>query len=411
MSSPSTFPCSLQGKNILFGVTGSIAAFKVAGWVHAIAGENGDVNVVMTRSATRFVSSLTFSALSGNQVFTDMFGEGPGEAMAHISLPRAADVVVIAPATAQTIARLAQGLADDLLCTAVLASQAPVVVCPAMNSNMLEHPVTQRNMQILRELGYHVVEPDSGMLACGEEGAGRLPQWDTVREVLLSLFTDHDLAGQTVLITAGPTREPLDPARYLSNRSSGKMGYALARTAHRRGAQVTLISGPVQLDTPPGVEKVSVMTAREMQEAVVRGAAAVSIIIKAAAVADFRPKNSSQQKMKKAGAELHLELTANPDILAELGEKRRVGQVLVGFAAESNDHEAEGRRKLHDKNVDLMVVNDILGDKTGFDVDTNQVTLISRERVEPLPLLSKEETANRIWDQVVSLLSKQENEF
>ncbi|MBW1749526.1 MAG: bifunctional phosphopantothenoylcysteine decarboxylase/phosphopantothenate--cysteine ligase CoaBC [Deltaproteobacteria bacterium] len=394
----------MQGRNILFGVTGSIAAFKAAGWVHALAKEEAQVSVVMTRSATRFVSSLTFGALSGKKVYTDMFAESEGEAMAHITLPRTTDVVLVAPATAQTIARLAHGIADDLLSTAVLACTAPVVICPAMNSNMLEHPATQRNVAILKELGYFVVEPDSGLLACGDEGAGRLPEWDGVREILLGLFADHDLAGHEVLITAGPTREPLDPARYLSNRSSGKMGYALARTARRRGAHVTLISGPAQLDPPPGVDIVQVLTAREMEEAVREHARIASVIVKAAAVADFRPKNVSEQKIKKAGADPYLELTANPDILAGLGRKRKDNQILVGFAAESNNHEAEGLRKLKDKNVDLMVVNDILGEKTGFDVDTNQVTLISHDGVEQLALISKEETANRIWDRVVSLL-------
>ena len=396
--------CTMQGRNILFGVTGSIAAFKAAGWVHALAKEEAQVAVVMTRSATRFVSSLTFGALSGKQVYSDMFAEGDGEAMAHITLPRTTDVVLIAPATAQTIARLAHGMADDLLSTAVLACTAPVVICPAMNSNMLAHPATQRNLDVLKELGYFVVEPASGLLACGDEGAGRLPEWDEVREILLGLFAGDDLAGQKVLITAGPTREPLDPARYLSNRSSGKMGYALARTARRRGAHVTLISGPVQLDPPPGANIVQVSTAREMEEAVREHAGMASVIIKAAAVADFRPKNVSEQKIKKAGADLYLELTANPDILADLGRKRKDNQILVGFAAESSNHEAEGLRKLRDKNVDLMVVNDILGEKTGFDVDTNQVTLISHDGVEQLALMSKEETANRIWDRVVSLL-------
>jgi phosphopantothenoylcysteine decarboxylase/phosphopantothenate--cysteine ligase len=394
----------MQGRNILFGVTGSIAAFKAAGWVHALAKEEAQVSVVMTRSATLFVSSLTFGALSGKQVYADMFAEGDGEAMAHITLPRTTDVVLIAPATAQTIARLAHGMADDLLSTAVLACTAPVVICPAMNSNMLAHPATQHNLDILRELGYIVVEPASGLLACGDEGAGRLPEWDGVREILLGLFASDDLAGQKVLITAGPTREPLDPVRYLSNRSSGKMGYELARTARRRGAHVTLISGPVQLDPPPGVDIVQVSTAQEMGEAVRQHAVSASVIVKAAAVADFRPKNASEQKIKKAGADPYLELTANPDILADLGRKRKDNQILVGFAAESNNHEAEGLRKLKDKNVDLVVVNDILGEKTGFDVDTNQVMLISHDGVEQLELMSKEETANRIWDRVISLL-------
>ncbi len=362
------------------------------------------MTVVMTRAATRFVSSLTFGALSGNRVYTDMFGEGDNETMAHITLPRMSDLVLIAPATAQTIARLAQGMADDLLCTAVLAGTAPMIICPAMNSNMLAHPATRRNLNTLKELGYVVIEPDTGLLACGDEGAGRLPEWDSVREVLLGLFIDDDLAGRKVLITAGPTREPVDPARYLSNRSSGKMGYALARTAKRRGADVVLISGPVHLEPPPGVELVQVLTARDMKKAVDKYAAESSVIVKAAAVADFRPTHAGVRKIKKAQAELKLELTPNPDILTELGRDRRADQILVGFAAESNDHEAEGRRKLKDKRVDLMVVNDIMGEKTGFDADTNQVTLISNDGVEQLALMSKEQTANCIWDRVAAML-------
>ena len=395
---------TLAGKRILFGVTGSIAAFKAAGWVHALAKEEARVTVVMTRSATRFVSSLTFDALSGNQVYTDMFSEGEDETMAHITLPRAADLILIAPATAQTIARLAHGFADDLLSTTVLAAIVPVVICPAMNSNMLAHAATQKNIQTLKELGYVVLDPDSGLLACGDEGAGRLPEWESVREILLGLLGTDDLTGHNVLITAGPTREPLDPARYLSNRSSGKMGYALARTARRRGAKVTLVSGPVQLEAPPGVDHIPVVTAKEMLEAVMKFADKASIIVKAAAVADFRPQTISTHKIKKTGAVPELSLIPNRDILAELGKNRRTGQLLVGFAAESCNHEAEGMRKLVDKNVDLMVVNDILGEKTGFDVDTNQVTLVTRNGVERLQLMSKEETADQIWDRVVDLL-------
>ena len=398
--------CTLKNRSILLGITGSIAAFKVAGWASTMVQEGGNVSVMMTESSTRFVSSLTFAALTSNQVVTDMFGEGEDEAMAHITLSRSVDAVLIAPATAQTIARLAHGMADDLISTAVLASEAPVVVCPAMNSRMLAHPATQRNINILKELGYFIVKPDSGMLACGEEGSGRLPEWDRVREELLGLFVEKDFLGRKVLITAGPTREPIDPARYLSNRSSGKMGYALARVARRRGGRVTLVSGPVNLAPPPDVECVNVLTAAEMHKAVMERAADSSIIIKAAAVADFKPQESSPRKIKKSGADLTLELTANPDILAGLGKARTDHQLLVGFAAESDNHEDEGQRKLYDKNVDLMVVNDILGEKTGFDVDTNQVTLVTRKSVQPLPLLSKEETAGRILDKILELSRK-----
>ncbi|MCW5204905.1 bifunctional phosphopantothenoylcysteine decarboxylase/phosphopantothenate--cysteine ligase CoaBC [Desulfobulbus sp. N2] len=368
---------TMQGRKILFGVTGSIAAFKAAGWVSSLAKEEARVTVMMTESATRFVTPLTFGALSGNQVYTDMFSTEAEEVMAHITLSSDADAILIAPATAQTLARLAHGMADNLLAAAVLAAAAPVVVCPAMNAKMLAHPATQRNLATLRELGYIIVEPECGSLACGEVGSGRLAEWDPVRETLLALFVEQDLAGENVLITAGPTREALDPARYLSNRSSGKMGYALARTARRRGAEVTLISGPTNFPAPPGVTMVSVQTAAEMAEAVREHADHASIIIKAAAVADFKPKNVASLKIKKTGADLRLELEPNQDILATLGRERRADQVLVGFAAESNNHEAEGRRKLQTKKADLIVVNDILGKQSGFDVDTNQVTLIT----------------------------------
>lgn len=393
----------MQGRKVLLGVTGSIAVFKAAGWVSALAKEEAQVTVMMTEAATRFVTPLTFGALSGHQVSTDMFSTDAEEMMAHISLSGDAEVVLIAPATAQTIAQLAQGMADNLLTAAVLASAAPVVVCPAMNSKMLAHPATQRNLATLKELGYRIVEPENGPLACGEVGSGRLAEWETVRETLLGLFADQDLAGQHILITAGPTREPLDPARYLSNRSSGKMGYALARTAQRRGAEVVLVSGPTSLPAPPGVTMVPVQTAAEMAEAVQEHAPGAQIIIKAAAVADFRAKEVASLKIKKKGADLQLDLVPNQDILASLGKERRQDQVLVGFAAESNNHEAEGRRKLEAKQVDLIVVNDILGQQTGFDVDTNQVTLITQEGAEQLALLSKEETANKIWDKVIAL--------
>jgi phosphopantothenoylcysteine decarboxylase / phosphopantothenate---cysteine ligase len=396
-----------QGRSLLFGVTGSIAAFKAAAWVHALVKEGAQVQVVMTQAATRFVSPLTFAALSGRPVHTEMFAEA--EAMTHIRLAQAADAVLLAPTTAHTLARLAHGLADDLLSTLVLACSAPVLVCPAMNSVMLAHPATQGNIEKLRQFGYTIVESDHGILACGDEGAGRLAEWDRVREALLLRLGPQDLAGHKILITAGPTQEPLDPARFLSNRSSGKMGYALARTARRRGAEVVLISGPVALAPPPGLTLISVQTAEEMAAAVFEQAPSASIVVKAAAVADFRPSNFSPQKVKKHRAETLLSLSPNLDILAELGKNRREGQFVLGFAAESCQHQAEGRRKLKAKNADLIVVNDILGQDTGFASDTNQITLITKEDTETLPLLSKEATADRIWDKVLSLLHKPMN--
>ena len=332
-----------------------------------------------------------------------MFEQGDETAMAHITLPQTTDLFLIAPATAHTIAKLASGLADDLLSTAALASTAPVLICPAMNTHMLVNQATQDNLNTLEQRGAIIVEPESGLLACGEVGAGRLARWDSVREAMLGVLSANDLAGEKILITAGPTREPLDPARYLSNRSSGKMGYALARTAKRRGAEVTLISGPVHLEPPPGIELIRIATAHEMLNAVQQKAASSSIIVKAAAVADFTPVTTNALKIKKTGTGMELKLKATTDILAELGHNRINDQIIVGFAAESNNHLAEGKRKLCHKNVDLMVVNDILGKNTGFDVDTNQVTLITENSVQQLKLLSKEETADKIWDKVLAL--------
>lgn len=394
----------LQGKRILFGVTGSIAAYKAAHWVRELVKEEAVVHVVLTEAAERFVTPLTFAALSGNPVHRDMFADSPDGVMAHINLSREADVLLVAPTTAQTLAKLAQGLADNLLTTAVLAARIPVLLCPAMNTAMWTHTATQDNLSRLRQLGYQVILPGCGSLACGESGDGRLTDWSCVREGLIALFQPQDLQGKNVLITAGPTREPLDPVRFLSNRSSGKMGYALARSAWQRGAAVTLISGPVALPPPPGVEVVAVTTADDMAQAVLSRSSQMDIVVKSAAVADFKATDCQPRKIKKTDQGLHLDLVKNIDILAALGQQRRPGQVLVGFAAESHAHLAEGQRKLREKGVDLMVVNDILGDRTGFDVATNQVTLIGHDFTQSLPLLSKEETAHRIWDAVIPLL-------
>ncbi len=394
----------LEGKKILLGVTGSIAAYKSADWVRSLIKEEAMVTVMMTGAAERFISALSFAALSGQCVYRDMFDEDPEGVMAHINLSRDADVILVAPATAQTIARISHGMADDLISTVVLAARKPVIICPAMNSNMLENPATQQNLKRLVEYGYHVVDPDSGSLACGDVGDGRLPDWDVAREAVLRVLTPNDFLGCPVLITAGPTREALDPARYVSNRSSGKMGYALARAAHRRGATVTLISGPVDLPHPPGVEVIKVSSASEMYTAVFEHREEAEVIIKSAAVADFRPDSYQPHKIKKKSESLQLNFIKNKDILSALGQRRKQGQLLVGFAAESKDHEQEGERKLLEKNIDLIVVNDILGKKTGFDVDTNQVTLIDRQGSTKLPLLSKEQTANGILDKIVSLV-------
>lgn len=396
------------GRNILVGVCGGIAAYKVVDWVRQLVRLGAEVTVVMTESATRFVSPLTFAALSGNKVHTDMFAGEGAEEIPHIELARNSDMIIIAPATASTIARLAHGLVDDLLTAAVLAAENQVVVCPAMNSNMFLHPATRSNIASLKSYGYQVVEPGAGLMACGDEGPGRLPDWSPVSETIHRLFSGQDLAGRSVLITAGPTEEPLDPVRYLSNRSSGKMGYALARVAARRGAEVTLISGPTALADPPYVNCVRVRTAMEMEEEVMARAEGMAVIIKSAAVSDFRPARQSKEKIKKKGAEPALELAANPDILANLGAGRGSAgqpQVLVGFAAESDDLINEGRRKLTAKNLDLIVVNDISADDAGFAVDTNRVVLLARDgNSRELPLMTKLEVADEILNTVTGLL-------
>ena len=398
---------TLAGKRIVVGVTGSIAAFKVAGWVSSLAKEEARVAVMMTDSACRFVAPLTFAALSGERVHTRLFTQEGAEAIAHIQLAREADLVVIAPATAHTIARLAHGLADDLLACTVLATRAKVLVCPAMNSQMYTHPAVQENIEKLKGYGYQILTPESGRMACGTEGPGRLPEWELAREVMLQLLAVPDLAGEEILITAGPTREPLDPARFLSNRSSGKMGYALARTARRRGAEVTLISGPTALASLPGVSLVRVETAREMGEAVLAHCRQASVIVKAAAVGDFRPVMHFAEKVKKEQANLQLVLEQTTDILKELGRrKEKDGFLLVGFAAESQNHVVEGAKKLKNKNLDLIAINDIGSVNTGFEADTNQVTLLDKDGSSPLPLVSKEQTADLIWDHVVRMLAE-----
>ncbi|MBL4904039.1 MAG: bifunctional phosphopantothenoylcysteine decarboxylase/phosphopantothenate--cysteine ligase CoaBC [Desulfocapsa sp.] len=398
------------GEKIVVGVTGSIAAFKVAGWVSSLAKEGADVRVVMTESACRLVTPLTFAALSGNPVLTDMFAAEEAHSISHIQLGSEADLVLIAPATANTIARIAHGFGDDLLTTTVLAASCQVLVAPAMNSAMLLNPATKKNIQLLKELGHEVIEPVSGQMACKTDGPGRLPEWDDVREQLLASLVEQDLQGEKILITAGPTREALDPARFLSNRSSGKMGYALARTAKRRGADVLLVSGPTSLPTPHGVKRLDIQTAEEMHSTVVESCQDMSVIIKAAAVSDFCPEHIRADKVKKEDAEFVLKLKQTPDILKELGEnKDKHGYLLVGFAAESCDHRAAGKKKLIKKNLDLIAINDISGKNSGFEADTNEVTLLDSTGFTELPLSSKEKIANLILDKVVALLARKKD--
>lgn len=397
----------LADKKILFGISGSIAVYKAAEWVRELAKTGADVTVVMTDAATRFVSSLTFATLSGNRVYTGMFEPDAGENVTHINLARECDLFIIAPATAQTIAKLANGFADNLLSSLALASRAKILVFPAMNSNMYCHAATQANLARLKEYEYSIIEPEEGILACGDEGVGRLVEWGVAREAILSSFTPQDLEEQTVIITAGPTYEPFDPARHMSNRSSGKMGFALARSAKRRGAKVILISGPTSLEAPSGVEMINVTSAVQMHDAVMENYNNADIVVMSAAVSDYRPEKTMAQKIKKGSNSIGLEMVPNPDILKELGKRKDKTKrpLLVGFAAESNDHLDEGKRKLKEKNLDLIVINDIIGKDTGFGTDTNQVNLIDRDyQLEKLSLLSKEECAFIIWDKIVKLL-------
>ena len=391
------------GKNIVVGVSGSIAAFKTATWVSDLAKEESLVHVVMSQAAEKFITPLTYGALSGNPVHTEMFREGQYHSMDHIDLGREADLVIIAPASANTIAKLAGGFADNLLTTTVLATTAPVMVFPAMNSKMYSNKVTQENIRKLEGLGFLVVNPDSGMMACKEEGQGRLPEWEVAKEHIAKAMSEKDLLGKHFLVTAGPTRESIDPARYLSNRSSGKMGYALARCAWRRGAQVTLVSGPTSLLDPVGVQCVHVNSARQMYDAVMSHFSNSDVVIKAAAVADYRPDVQSEHKVKKNHIDLTMGLAQNPDILFELGQNKRDNMLLVGFAAESQRLKEEGRKKLEKKNLDLIAVNDISKNNSGFESDTNKVLLIDSAGEEQLPLTTKDATANLILNKIISL--------
>ena len=397
----------LSGKKVIFGMSGGIAAYKAAGWIRELIREGAEVRVVMTRSAAEFVTPLTCAALSGNEVVGDFFERSSAHTIPHISLACEADLVLIAPATANTIARLAHGLADDMLAAIVLVARCPVLVCPAMNSAMYENPATRENIATLRRRGMIVADPAEGALACRATGPGRLPEYGEAREYVLAAMSGQDLAGLRVTVTAGPTLEPLDQVRYLGNRASGRMGYALAAVARRRGADVTLVSGPTSLVPPAGVKLVAVTTALEMHREVMARFETSDVVVKAAAVSDFRPEKAAPGKIKKASCGLEVKLTANPDILLELGERKGDSPrpLLVGFAAEAGEDLEEGRRKMARKNCDLMVVNDITAAGAGFGAETNRVVILDRNGGEErLPLMGKEEVAGRVWDRAARIL-------
>jgi phosphopantothenoylcysteine decarboxylase/phosphopantothenate--cysteine ligase len=392
---------------IALGVSGGIAAYKAAEIVRLLQDRGVRVQVVMTRAAQEFVRPLTFAALSGDKVITDLFGSDESQAdvesaIEHIAIAQAIDALLVAPATADVLARFAQGIANDFLSTLYLATTAPVVVAPAMNVNMWNHAATQANLEVLRKRGVRIVEPGQGYLACGMTGSGRLAENVTiVTAVMEALGAEQDLAGETVLITAGPTREKIDPVRYLTNRSSGRMGYAIAEAALRRGARVLLVSGPTAISAPGAAEVTPVETAEEMLAAVLKLLPESTIVIKTAAVSDFRPKTVAGQKIKRKGA-MTLDLEPTADILAELG-RRKTTQIVVGFAAETENVLENARKKLASKSLDAVVVNDVSREGIGFDSDRNAVTIISANEVVEVPETSKWEVAHRVLDQVVKL--------
>jgi phosphopantothenoylcysteine decarboxylase / phosphopantothenate---cysteine ligase len=394
---------ALSGKTVVVGITGGIAAYKMGETVRAFVQAGASVRVVLTRAAEEFVTPLTLQTLSGQPVFRHAFDLTEESEIGHIRLADGADAVLIAPATANVIGKLAAGIADDLLTTVVLATRAPVLVAPAMNVHMYENAVVRDNLARLATLGYTIIDPTSGFLACGYEGAGRLPEAATLVEETAVAVTSKDLAGVRVLVTAGPTWEALDPVRHIVNRSSGKMGYAVARVARRRGAEVTLVSGPSALAAPRGVDVVRVTTALEMEDVVIRRAAAADVVVMAAAVGDYRPARPAHRKIKRGRGDLQVRLVPNPDILARVATLPG-SRLLVGFAAETNDVVANARRKLQAKGVHLVVANDVTVAGAGFDVDTNVVTLVDRRgRVDRLDSMTKDDVAAAILARVCEL--------
>ena len=396
----------LKGKTVLLGVTGGIAAYKAAALASALVKQHAAVEVVMTEHATKFITPLTFEQLTGRRTMVDTFDRNFSHQVEHISLAERTDLVIVAPATANVMAKLAHGLADDMLTTTILACRCPKLIAPAMNTNMYENPVTQDNMEILRRYGWEVIEPASGRLACGAVGKGKMPEpEDLLQHILRRLALPHDLEGKKVVVTAGPTQESLDPVRYLTNHSTGKMGYAIARMAMLRGAQVTLISGPTAIAPPPFVRVVNVVSAQDMFEAVAEHAPQADMIFKAAAVADYTPADYNDNKIKKKDGDMSIPLKRTQDILKYLGEHRRAGQVICGFSMETENMLENSQAKLTKKNVDMICANNLKQAGAGFGVDTNVITVITKDGFTELPLQSKEAAANAILD-IASNLNK-----
>lgn len=399
----SAISMGLQNKNILLGVSGGIAAYKAAEIVRLLVKAEATVRVVMTTNAQEFMTPLTLQSLSGNPVSTDTFDLTQESEIGHIRLADSADLVLIAPATANILAKLAHGLADDLLSTLLLVTRAPVVLAPAMNVHMYAHPATQENLKTLQRFGHHIIEPAEGELACGYEGKGRLAEPEQIVECVEAALTKKDMQGEHVIVTAGPNCEPIDPVRFITNRSTGKMGFAMARIAHQRGAEVTLVSGPTALAAPLGVRLCSVRTALEMQQAVLADYPRATIVVSAAAIADYRPAQIATQKIKKKDGDFSIALDRNPDILAGLGQDKG-NRLLVGFATETEDVLHNAERKLHSKNLDMIVANDVTQEGAGFAGDTNIVTLLDRTgQQESLPLMSKDAVAHAVYDRLLTL--------
>ena len=401
----------LKGKTVLLGVTGSIAAYKIAYLASALKKLHAQVHVLMTQNATNFINPITFETLTGNKCLVDTFDRNFQFSVEHVSIAKQADVVMIAPASANVIGKLAHGIADDMLTTTIMACKCKKIVSPAMNTNMYENPIVQDNLAILQHYGYEVIEPASGYLACGDTGAGKMPEPEMLLDYILrEIAKEKDLLGRKVLVTAGPTQEAIDPVRYITNHSSGKMGYALAKAAMLRGADVTLVSGPCAIEPPPFVKLVPVVTAKEMFDAVTSVSFEQDIIIKAAAVADYRPANVYEDKVKKQEEQMSIELEKTDDILGYLGEHRLPGQFLCGFSMETQNMIGNSRVKLTRKNLDMVAANNLKVEGAGFQGDTNVLTLITQDEDVSLQLMSKEDAANVILDKILSIQKEREKQ-
>ena len=394
----------LKGKTVLLGVTGSIAAYKIASLASALKKLHADVHVLMTQNATNFINPITFESLTGNKCLVDTFDRNFQFQVEHVSIAKKADVVMIAPASANVIGKLAHGIADDMLTTTVMACKCKKYISPAMNTNMFENPIVQDNLKTLEHYGYEVIQPASGYLACGDTGAGKMPEPETLLAYIeKEIAREKDLQGKKILVTAGPTQEAIDPVRYITNHSSGKMGYAIAKAAMLRGAEVTLVSGRTAIEAPLFVNVVPVVTAKDMFEAVTGISNEQDIIIKAAAVADYRPAVVSSEKVKKKEGQMSIELERTDDILKYLGENKREGQFLCGFSMETQNMISNSRAKLERKNLDMVAANNVKEAGAGFQGDTNVLTLITQKEETSLPLMSKEDAANKLLDKVLEL--------